>query len=77
MALTHTKKWLTKYGRWVTTIEKVALFMAVKADIKEAQERSDNSGYTQCPKFRCNWKCRIGYLCKCGGTACRVERHSV
>ena len=36
-----------------------------------------NSCYTPCPKFRCNWKCRIGYQCKCGSTACRVELHSV
>lgn len=36
-----------------------------------------DSGITPCPKFRCNWKCRIGYKCKCGGIACRVERHSI
>ena len=30
---------------------------------------------TPCPKFRCNWKCRVGYKVKCGGIACRIERH--
>jgi hypothetical protein len=38
---------------------------------------STNSRYTPCPRFRCDWVCRIGYKCKCGGVACRVERHSV
>jgi hypothetical protein len=32
---------------------------------------------TPCPKFRCSWKCRIGYKVKCGAIACRIERHSV
>lgn len=47
------------------------------AAIKSVEGSPSASGYTPCPKFRCNRKCRIGYKCKCGGIACRVERHSV
>lgn len=51
----------------------------VRRPIKKAVSRKPalNSDYTPCPKFRCGWKCRIGYDCKCGGSYCRIERHSV
>lgn len=47
--------------------------------LSEAQDEyaTHNIGSIPCLKFRCNWKCRVGWKCKCGGTACRIERHSV
>ena len=48
-----------------------------RAVAKAALKPSHSSRYTPCPRFRCDWKCRIGYNCKCGGIACRIERHSV
>jgi len=49
----------------------------VTQETSGTQPTSTNTDITLCLKFRCNWKCRIGFKCKCGATPCHVEWHGV
>lgn len=46
-------------------------------DDNKDQPQNQQKQFILCPKFRRNWKCRIGYKVLCGYTSCHIEPHFI